>query len=115
MRSLTAEDNLIKEYELLKGEILNCINLSNRISLFSFTATIAILSFSLTLNPVRPVLCLIPLVVILPLSTKTAYYHKNMLVVSSYLFQSLSLQSRDGFMFINQNPTFFSISSDRIF
>ena len=27
-----------------------------------------------------------------------------MLVVSSYLFQSLSLQSRDGFMFINQNP-----------
>lgn len=89
MRSLTAEDNLIKEYELLKGEILNCINLSNRISLFSFTVTIAILSFSLTLNPVRPVLCLIPLVVILPLSTKTAYYHKNMLVVSSYLIEKI--------------------------
>lgn len=47
---MTAEDNLIKEYELLKGEILNCINLSNRISLFSSTETIAILSFSLTLN-----------------------------------------------------------------
>lgn len=86
---MTAEDNLIKEYELLKGEILNCINLSNRISLFSFTATIAILSFSLTLNPVRPVLCLIPLVVILPLSAKTAYYRKNMLVVSSYLIEKI--------------------------
>ena len=73
---MTAEDNLIKEYELLKGEILNCINLSNRISLFSFTVTIAILSFSLSLNPVLPVLCLVPLVVILPLSAKTAYYRK---------------------------------------
>lgn len=76
-------ENTLKLYELLRVEIQNNIQLNNKISLFSFSVTAAILAFAIASG--KAPLCLIPLLIMLPLAAKSTYYRKNQLIIASYL------------------------------
>lgn len=76
-------ENTLKLYELLRAEIQNNIQLNNKISLFSFSVTAAILTFAIASE--KAPLCLIPLLVMLPLAAKSTHYRKNQLIIASYL------------------------------
>lgn len=76
-------ENTLKNYELLRAEIQNNIQLNNKISLFSFSVTAAILAFAIASE--KAPLCLIPLLIMLPLAAKSAHYRKNQLIIASYL------------------------------
>lgn len=76
-------ENTLKLYELLRAEIQNNIQLNNKISLFSFSVTAAVLAFAVASE--KAPLCLIPLLIMLPLAAKSAHYRKNQLVIASYL------------------------------
>lgn len=77
------DEHLLKLYELLRAEIQNDIQLNNKISLFSFTITAAVLSFGVASN--KPSLCLMPMLLILPLAAKSTYYRRNQLTIASCL------------------------------
>lgn len=72
-------DELVAQYEMqyetLREEIGNCTRLSNDFSTFSMTALAAVLAFAFSSN--NPFLFLIPFVLIIPLSSKSLYYRKN--------------------------------------
>lgn len=75
------------EYDSLRKEIENCINLSAQLSTFSMTAVAAVLAFAIPQND--PLLYMVPYVFIIPLSAKNFYYRKNIAKLSAYLIAVL--------------------------
>lgn len=75
------------QYETLREEIGNCTRLSNDFSTFSMTALAAVLAFAFSSN--NPFLFLIPFVLIIPLSSKSLYYRKNIAKISAYMIVML--------------------------
>ena len=84
-------DELVAQYEMqyetLREEIANCTRLSNEFSTFSMTALAAVLAFAFSSN--NPFLFLIPFVLIIPLSSKSLYYRKNVAKISAYMIVML--------------------------
>lgn len=84
-------DELVAQYEMqyetLREEIANCTRLSNDFSTFSMTALAAVLAFAFSSN--NPFLFLIPFVLIIPLSSKSLYYRKNVAKISAYMIVML--------------------------
>ena len=75
------------QYETLREEIANCTRLSNDFSTFSMTALAAVLAFAFSSD--NPFLFLIPFVLIIPLSSKSLYYRKNVAKISAYMIVML--------------------------
>lgn len=84
-------DELVAQYEMqyetLREEIANCTRLSNDFSTFSMTALAAVLAFAFSSD--NPFLFLIPFVLIIPLSSKSLYYRKNVAKISAYMIVML--------------------------
>lgn len=75
--------NELKEYDNLREEINQKIELHNKLLTFTITTVIAILTFAISKN--NSFLYLMPLGVILPMSMRIAYYRIAMAKLSSYM------------------------------
>lgn len=82
---LTAQYEM--QYETLREEISNCTRYSNEFSTFSMTALAAVLAFAFSSD--NPFLFLVPFVLIIPLSSKSLYYRKNISKISAYMIVML--------------------------
>ncbi len=75
------------QYAMLREEMASCTKLVNEFSTFSFTALSAVLAFSFSVGDA--LLFLVPFVFIIPLSSKTLYYRKNVAKISAYMIAVL--------------------------
>ena len=84
------ESNLIVEYELIKNEINQKIELHNNLITFTITTTAVILSFALSQN--LTLLYIMPFCIIIPMSIRIRYYRLAMAKLSAYLIVFLEPQ-----------------------
>ena len=74
---------MINEYEMLRNEIMQKIDLVNSLITFTLTTSIAILTFALTNK--NSVLCLLPFGIIIPMYIRISYYRSAMVKLSAYI------------------------------
>lgn len=80
-----AENKLI-EYNLLRTEINQKIELHNTLLTFTLTTVVAILTFILAQDqPFNPLLFLLPFCILIPMSMRIAYYRSAMARLSAYM------------------------------
>lgn len=79
-------ENRIKEYEILRNEIDQKIELHNTLLTFTITTVVAILSFVLLQDqPYSAFLFLMPFCILIPMSMRIAYYRSAMAKLSAYM------------------------------
>lgn len=79
-------ENRIKEYEILRNEIDQKIELHNTLLTFTITTVVAVLSFVLLQEqPYSAFLFLIPFCILIPMSMRIAYYRSAMAKLSAYM------------------------------
>lgn len=83
---------LMKEYQNLRNEITQEINLHNTLLTFTITTTIAIFAFIFAQEAITPYLFLLPLCIIVPISMRIAYYRTSMAKISAYLIVYIESQ-----------------------
>lgn len=71
------------EYASIRDEIQKKIELHNKLITFTITTTVAIIA--LVFNQKNPYMLLMPLFVILPLSSRVAYYRNSISKMAAYL------------------------------
>ena len=76
-------NNNIKEYDNLRNEINQKIELHNTLLTFTITTTVAVLTFALSQN--KTILYLIPFCILIPMSMRIAYYRSAMSKLSAYM------------------------------
>lgn len=82
-RGKTMDQNKIKEYDMLREEIMQKIELHNNLLTFTITTCVAILSFAFSQD--NAFLYLIPFCIVIPMSLRIAYYLSAMVKLSSYM------------------------------
>lgn len=80
---MNEQENMIKEYEDLRGEIKQKIELHNSLITFMITTVVAVLAFALESNNI--ILYLLPFGIIIPISMRITYYRTAMAKVSAYI------------------------------
>lgn len=78
-------ENMIKEYENLRNEILQKIQLTNTLLNFAVTTAVAILAFAVELETQNALLFLVPFCVLIPTSVRIKYYRNSMARISAYM------------------------------
>ena len=76
---------IIREYQNLRDEITQQIDLHNSLLTFTITTTVAVFAFIFAQGEVNPYLFLLPFCIIVPMSMRIAYYRTNMAKISAYL------------------------------
>ena len=93
-KNISKEHNEVKEYEFLRNEIMQKVELHNKLITFTITTTLTILTIAfsgLTLELSQDffvdnsVLFIIPLLIIIPISLRIAYYRNAMSKLSAYI------------------------------
>lgn len=83
---MNTNENILKEYDYLKNEINQKIELHNNLLTFTITTVVAILSITLGLqNLLNPLLFLMPFCILIPMSIRIAYYRFAMAKLSAYI------------------------------
>lgn len=77
------KDNLIIEYEELRNEINQKVELHNSLVTFMITTVVAILAFALESE--NSLLYILPFGIIIPISMRVTYYRTVMTKLSSYI------------------------------
>lgn len=80
---MNAQENVIREYEDLRNEIKQKIELHNSLITFMITTVIAILAFALESE--NTLLFLLPFGIIIPISMRITYYRESMIKLSAYI------------------------------
>ncbi len=80
---MSKKENIIKEYETLREEMLQKIELHNSLITFMITTVVALLTFSLTQD--EPLLYLLPFCIIIPITMRVTYYRTMMVKLSAYI------------------------------
>lgn len=80
---MNEQENIIKEYEDLRSEIKQKIELHNSLITFMVTTVVAVLAFALESN--NPLLFLLPFGIIIPISMRITYYRAAMVKLSAYI------------------------------
>lgn len=93
-------NNNIKEYDNLRNEINQKIELHNTLLTFTITTTVAVLTFALSQN--KTILYLIPFCILIPMSMRIAYYRSAMSKLSAYMIVFLE-KNIDGVMWETRN------------
>ena len=106
-------DNKIKEYEILRSEINQKIELHNTLLTFTITTVVAILSFILLQEqPYSAFLFLIPFCVLIPMSMSIAYYRSAMAKIAAYMIVFLEIDI-PGLQWETLNKEVISIAYDK--
>lgn len=85
-------DNTIVEYEMLRAEINQKIELVNSLTTFTLTTVVAILTFALTKK--NSLLYLLPFCIIIPMYKRISYYRSALVKISAYMI--VFLEKSDG-------------------
>lgn len=80
---MSDNENKVKEYDMIRAEIMQKIELHNNLSTFTITTSVAVLSFAFSQN--NAFLYLIPFCIIIPMSLRISYYLSAMTKLSSYM------------------------------
>lgn len=95
-----------KEYDYLRSEIVQKIELHNTLLTFTITTTVAILTFALTQD--SSILYLLPFCIIVPMSMRMAYYKSAIAKLSAYMIvflessiDGLNWETRNAFLISN--------------
>lgn len=80
---MNEQENIIREYETLREEIKQKIELHNSLITFMITTVVAILAFALESN--NTLLYLLPFCVIISISMRIAYYMEAIVKLSAYI------------------------------
>ena len=80
---MSTNENLVKEYDNLRNEINQKIELHNTLLTFTITTTVAVLSLAVSQN--STILYLIPFCILIPMSMRIAYYRAAMSKLSAYM------------------------------
>lgn len=82
-KNVSNEKNEMKEYESLRNEIMQKIELHNTLITFTITGTLAVLAIAFNTN--NTLLYLAPMCIIIPISIRVAYYLYAMSKLSAYI------------------------------
>ena len=77
------KDSILAEYEMLKSEINQIIELVNSLTTFTLTTVVAILTFALTSD--NAMLYLLPYCIIIPMYLRISYYRSAMVKILAYM------------------------------
>jgi len=80
---MTEQEIIIKEYEELRGEVKQKIELHNSLITFMITTVVAVLAFALESD--NSLLFLLPFGIIIPISMRVTYYREAMVKLSAYI------------------------------
>jgi len=80
---MTEQEIIVKEYEDLRGEIKQKIELHNSLITFMITTVVAVLAFALESK--NSLLYLLPFGIIIPVSMRVTYYREAMVKLSAYI------------------------------
>lgn len=80
---MKSRENIISEYTSIKEEIQNKIELHNNLITFTITTTVALLAFAFSKE--NPFLFLVPFCILIPMSSRIAYYRLAFSKLSAYL------------------------------
>ncbi len=80
---MSNKENSIVEYNCIKEEIQNKIELHNTLITFTITTVVAILTFAVSSD--NPFLFLVPFCILIPMSSRIAYYRLALSKLSAYL------------------------------
>lgn len=89
-----------KEYDNLRNEIIQKIELINTLLTFTITTTVAILTFALSRK--NEILYLMPFCIIIPMSIRIAYYRSTISKLSAYMIVFLE-KNLDGINWETRN------------
>ena len=105
---MSTNENLVKEYDNLRNEINQKIELHNTLLTFTITTTVAVLSLALSQN--STILYLIPFCILIPMSMRIAYYRAAMSKLSAYMIVFLE-KNIDGMKWETRNAEILEIDS----
>ena len=77
------QNNILKEYDELRSEIKQKIELHNSLITFMITTVVAVLAFALDND--NTLLYLLPFAIIIPISMRITYYRSAMAKLSAYI------------------------------
>lgn len=80
---MNEQENIIIEYEDLRNEVKQKIELHNSLITFMITTVIAVLAFALESKSI--LLYLLPFGIIIPISMRITYYREAMVKLSAYI------------------------------
>lgn len=109
---MNINENLLKEYEDIRGEIKQKIELHNSLITFMITTVVAVLAFALERN--NPALYLLPFAIIIPISMRVTYYRTAMIKLSAYVIVYLE-DKLDGINWETRNTQLINDSSNKLF
>lgn len=76
---------LLHEYDMVRSEIIQKIELRSNLLAVMYSSTIAILALSVTKYLVEtPYACLLPILIVIPISIRVAYYQEAIAKLSAY-------------------------------
>lgn len=82
-----------EEYNTLREEMLQKIELHNKLIMFSITTTVAILAYAFSQD--NCYLFLLPFCIIIPISLRIIYYRRAMVKITSYIIVFLEKNNKD--------------------
>lgn len=92
-------ENKMKEYEILRAEIMQKIELQNTLLTFTITTSVAVFAFALSQNNI--LFYFLPFCVIIPMSIRIAYYTSSLTKLSAYM--EVFLEGEDGYIWETRN------------
>lgn len=101
---------MIKEYDILRNEINQKIELHNTLLTFTITTTVAVLALALAQK--SSILYLIPFCILIPMSMRIAYYRTAMAKLSAYMIVFLE-KNIDGIKWETRNARLISVESKK--
>lgn len=105
---MSTNENLVKEYDNLRNEINQKIELHNTLLTFTITTTVAVLSLAVSQN--STILYLIPFCILIPMSMRIAYYRAAMSKLSAYMIVFLE-KNIDGMKWETRNVEILEIDA----
>lgn len=106
------DEYIMKEYEDIRGEIKQKIELHNSLITFMITTVVAVLAFALERN--NSALYLLPFAIIIPISMRVTYYRTAMLKLSAYAIVYLENELR-GINWETRNVQLMNDNKNKIF
>lgn len=84
---------MIEEYKALRNEMLNKIELHNKLIMFTITTTVAILAYAFSQKSCY--IFLLPYCIIIPVSVRVLYYRRAMVKITAYIIVFIETNSKE--------------------
>lgn len=109
---MSKKENMIREYETIREEILQKVELHNSLITFMVTTVVALLTFALTQE--EPFLYLLSFCIIIPISMRVTYYRTMMIKLSAYVVVYFE-KDIEGLKWETRNTQFVNAENERLY